>query len=188
MGVETASERVAEMYNRGRFHQQLKSAIACVERFRTRMPSPPSYQFIIDNPYETIEETIQTLELLLELPRPGDNPVYSLMLFPGTELYQQARKDGYLVDVMEQVYKKDWHKHSQPFFQLWLYLYKANLPTPFLRLLLNKSLARLAEGKRTRMWLGKILHFLTASFNSGRGWLIHLHRLWPLSRKRIWEY
>jgi anaerobic magnesium-protoporphyrin IX monomethyl ester cyclase len=188
MGVETASERVAEMYNRGRFHRQLKSAITCVERFRTQMPSPPSYQFIIDNPYETIEETIQTLELLLELPRPGDNPVYSLMLFPGTELYQQARKDGYLVDVMEQVYKKDWHKHSQPFFQLWLYLYKANLPTPLLRLLLNKSLARLAEGKRTRMWLSKILHFLTASFNSGRGGLIHLHRLWPLSRKRIWEY
>ncbi|TEU12715.1 MAG: B12-binding domain-containing radical SAM protein [Anaerolineales bacterium] len=185
MGVETASERVAEMYNRSHFHRQLRSAIACVERFRAQMPSSPAYQFIIDNPYETIEETIQTLELLLELPRPGDNPVFSLMLFPGTELYRQARKDGYLVNVMEQVYKKDWHKHSQPFFQLWLYLYKANLPTPLLRLLLNESLARLAEGKRVRMWLSKVLDFLMASFNSGRGCLIHLYRLWPLGRERI---
>ena len=188
MGVETGSERVAEMYNRSHFHRRLKSAIACVERFRAQMPSPPSYQFIIDNPYETVEETIQTLELLLELPRPGDNPVFSLMLFPGTELYRQAREDGYLVNVTEQVYKKDWHQHSQPFFQFWLYLYKANLPTPLLRLLLNKNLARLAGRKRVRWWLGRVLHFLIASFSSARRWLIHLYRLWPLGRKRIWEY
>lgn len=188
MGVETASDRVAEMYNRGHFHRKLRSAIVCVERFRAQMPSPPSYQFIIDNPYETVEETIQTLELLLELPRPGDNPVYSLMLFPGTELYQQAKKDGHLVDVTEQVYKKDWHEHSQPFFRLWLYLYKANLPTPLLRLLLNKSLARLAERKRVKRWLARVLHFLIASFSPAKGWLLYLHRLWPLGHKRIWGY
>jgi anaerobic magnesium-protoporphyrin IX monomethyl ester cyclase len=188
MGVETASERIAEMYNRGHFHRQLTSAIACVEQFRDQMPSSPSYQFIIDNPYETVEETIQTLELLLELPRPGDNPVFSLMLFPGTELYQQAKEDGYLVDSTEQVYKRDWHEHSQPFFQLWLYLYKANLPTPLLRLLLNRSLARLAEEKGGRGWLGRVLQFLVASFGSARRWLKYLYRLWPLSRRRIWEY
>jgi hypothetical protein len=187
MGVETASERVAEMYNRSHFHRRLRSAIARIERFRTQMPSPPSYQFIIDNPYETVEETIQTLELLLELPRPGDNPVFSLMLFPGTELYQRAREDGYLFDVTEQVYQKDWHEHSQPFFQLWLYLYKANLPTSLLRLLLNKNLVCLCERNRVRRWLN-FLRFAIDFFSSVSRWLAYLHGLWPLSRKRLWEF
>lgn len=142
MGIETASERVAGMYNRGRFHQVVPAAISLVEKYRSRMPSPPSYQFIIDNPYETLDEMLETLRLAVSLPRPWDNPIYSLMLFPGTPLYDRAQRDGFIQDKFSQIYGKNWHDQSRPFFRFWIRLYRANVSPFLLRILLAAWVAR----------------------------------------------
>jgi anaerobic magnesium-protoporphyrin IX monomethyl ester cyclase len=143
MGIETGSERIANMYNRGRFHKAVPAAISLIEKYRSRMPLPPAYQFIIDNPYETLEETLDTLQLAVSLPRPRANPIYSLMLFPGTELYERAQQDGLIEDKFSQIYARNWHDQSKPFFRFWIRLYRAGVFPLLLRALLLPWIARL---------------------------------------------
>lgn len=143
MGVETANARVASIYNRSKKHKVLPKAIALVEKFRSKMNPPPTYQFIIDNPYETIEEMVETLRLAVSFPRPWYNPIYSLMLFPGVPLYHRAMGDGIIKDKYSQIYTRNWRSHSRPFFQFWIRLYHANVPPLILKALLARWIAKL---------------------------------------------
>jgi radical SAM superfamily enzyme YgiQ (UPF0313 family) len=160
MGVETNSERVANMYNRGRLHQAMPAAISLIEKHRSRMSLPPTYQFIIDNPYETLDETLETLQLAVSLPRPWHNPIYSLMLFPGTQLYERARQDGLITDKYAQIYGRNWLDQSKPFFQFWIRLYRANVPPFLLRILLLPWVARLLNSDLANaIWRRRLLRW-----------------------------
>jgi anaerobic magnesium-protoporphyrin IX monomethyl ester cyclase len=153
MGVETGNARIARMYNREKSHAAVQGAISVIEKYRKYMPLPPSYQFIIDNPYETIEESIETLQLAVSLPQPWSNPIYSLMLFPGTPLYEKALSDGLISNKMSEVYGKNWHDQSRPFFQFWIRLYRANVSPLILRLLLAPRLVRLMSNRlANKVW------------------------------------
>lgn len=143
MGVETANARIAEMYNRSREHKVMRKAINLIEKYRPRMSPPPTYQFIIDNPYETVDEMLETLRLACSFPRPWHNPIYSLMLFPGVPLFYKAVKDGLITDKYTQIYGRNWRSQSRPFFQFWIRLYQANITPIFLRILLLPSIARM---------------------------------------------
>ena len=143
MGVETASERIAELYNRSKEHKILPQAIAIVEKYRSKMNPPPTYQFIIDNPYESLNDTLGTLKMAMSFPRPWHNPIYSLMLFPGVPLYDKAMKDGFITDKFTQIYGRNWRSHSKVFFQIWIRLYHANISPIILKLLLQPWIARL---------------------------------------------
>ena len=161
MGVETASERVAGIYNRDRSHRANPAAISLIEKFRPRMKLPPTYQFIIDNPYESLDETVQTLRFAANLPKPWDNPIYSLMLFPGTPLYEKAQSDGLIKDKYSEIYGKDWNDHSKPFFKLWIRLYRANAPRPLLHLLLARWIVRMLSSRLAdSLWRTRFLRWL----------------------------
>jgi anaerobic magnesium-protoporphyrin IX monomethyl ester cyclase len=160
MGVETASERIATIYNRNRFHNALPKAISLLEKYRSSMKLPPSYQFIIDNPYETVEDTLETLRFAVNLRKPWDNPIFSLLLFPGTPLYETAKSEGHVLDKHTQIYGRDWHEHVNPFFDVWVKLYRTNFPRFFLRLLLMPVIARfLASDLLKPFWRGRIFHW-----------------------------
>jgi radical SAM superfamily enzyme YgiQ (UPF0313 family) len=143
MGVETANPRIAEIYNRSREHKVLPKAIDLLEKYRHRMNPPPTYQFIIDNPYETVDEMAETLRLAASFPRPWYNPIYSLMLFPGVPLYDMALNDGIIKDKQNQIYTRNWLSQSSPFFQIWIRLYHANFSPFILRVLLMPWIVKL---------------------------------------------
>jgi anaerobic magnesium-protoporphyrin IX monomethyl ester cyclase len=147
MGVETASEKVAAIYNRSKEHKILPQAIALVEKYRAKMNPPPTYQFIIDNPYETLQDTLATLKMAMSFPRPWHNPIYSLMLFPGVPLYDRAMKDGFIKDKFAQIYGRNWRSQSRVYFQIWIRLYHANVSPVILGFLLNSWIARIATSK-----------------------------------------
>jgi radical SAM superfamily enzyme len=56
----------------------------------------PWYDLIVDNPYETDEDVIDTLMFMSKLPVPFYINLHSLFLFPGTPLYETVKKDGRL--------------------------------------------------------------------------------------------
>jgi anaerobic magnesium-protoporphyrin IX monomethyl ester cyclase len=140
MGVETGHERIADMYGRKSFHRVLANSLALVEKYRSVMKYPPSYQFIVDNPFESTEESLATFRLAVSLPKPWDHPMFSLMLFPGTPLYERAMKEGMILDKYSQIYGRNWHQQSKPYFQFWIRLYRANFPRLLLKLLLRKEI------------------------------------------------
>jgi len=161
MGVETASSRVADLYGRTAQHKALGKAISLIERYRARMSPPPTYQFIIDNPYETFEEALSTLRLAASFPRPWYNPIYSLMLFPGSFLYYRAMTEGILTDKFVQIYSRNWRSQSKPFFQFWIRLYHANVSPRLLKVLLIPGIAKiLGSAGADSIWRMKLIRRL----------------------------
>lgn len=147
MGVETASERIAEMYYRSHAHRVMERAITLVEKYRHLQTPPPTYQFIIDNPWERIDEMLATLRLACSFPRPWYNPIYSLMLYPGVPLYYKAMEEGIIHDKTDQIYGRNWRLQSRPYLQLWIRLYNINMHPLILRFMLIKWIARFFTSK-----------------------------------------
>jgi radical SAM superfamily enzyme YgiQ (UPF0313 family) len=91
MGLQSGSDRVnREVYERrvtaGEF---LAAARAVGEQGLS-----PWYDVILDNPYESEAEVLETIEVLLRAPRPFQLELFSLDFFPGTSLRQRALRDG----------------------------------------------------------------------------------------------
>jgi hypothetical protein len=56
--------------------------------------SMPNYDIIIDNPWETKEEILKTIDLLDCLAPPFSLNIFSLEFFPGTRLYDRALEEN----------------------------------------------------------------------------------------------
>jgi anaerobic magnesium-protoporphyrin IX monomethyl ester cyclase len=96
MGIQTGSSQIVALYERekvGTVEQSLKAA-RILNGYKGRLL--PFYDFIIENPYETREDLLETLKLMIQLPRPYETRVYALSFFPGTPLYEKASADGIL--------------------------------------------------------------------------------------------
>ena len=94
MGIQSGSNRIIGLYNRqrvGNIEQSLKAA-QILNSYKNHLL--PYYDFIVENPYETKEDLLDTIRLLIKLPRPFKIRVYALSFFPGTELYKKAFTDG----------------------------------------------------------------------------------------------
>jgi len=147
MGVQTGSRRVSkEIYHRRISNQQVINAARIINTYRREL-LPPLYDFILDNDYETEADILATLRLILKLRRPYRLQLFSLVLYPGTELYDQAKKDGIIYDDMDQIYRKRYHLRQKTYLNLIFSLVRNNLPTFVLRLLIDKKIVNMLNRK-----------------------------------------
>ena len=87
IGIESGSERIRrEIFGRKDSNGVIKNAMDIMRRYNVR----PYLDFILDNPFETVEDKRQTLDLLLSFPRPFMFYFYSLIYFPKTKMTQLA--------------------------------------------------------------------------------------------------
>jgi len=49
---------------------------------------------MLDNPYESEENILETLQVILEIQKPFQLQLYSLRFYQGTELYYRAKNEG----------------------------------------------------------------------------------------------
>jgi len=114
MGVQTGSEEVNKnIYNRNIKNEQIMKIAKILNKYKHRM-SPPEYQIIIANPYETEEDILATIKLLQELPKPFYLQAFAMVFFPGTEIYHRAKNDGMIkskVDTCYNLYYTDFRNH-----------------------------------------------------------------------------
>lgn len=106
MGIQTGSERAKRLYNRHHSNAQVERAAMLLNEFKDRI-RPPQYDVIIDNPWETEEDLVETLQLLARLPKPYALSLYALTFYPGTELYDRARAEGIVTDDVRDSYNGD---------------------------------------------------------------------------------
>jgi len=101
MGVQSGSEKVLiEVYNRKISLSRIRSAIKDIEAsYMKKYGLMLLLDFIIDNPYETKEDIIQTYKFILNLPPKVTFNVFFLAFFPGTPLYERAVKDGIIKEI-----------------------------------------------------------------------------------------
>lgn len=75
----------------------------------------PQYDIILDNPWETDDDLIETLMFLSKLPTPYRLSLFSLNFYPGTELYRKAKMDCIITDDLKDVYRKHFHRCNKTY-------------------------------------------------------------------------
>ncbi|MBN1232195.1 MAG: radical SAM protein [Candidatus Coatesbacteria bacterium] len=97
MGIQTTSSETEACYERQTGTDRIRKSIQILNTRKEKMLAP-RYHIILDNPWETEEALLTTLETILKLPQPYDTCLSSLTFFHGTPLYERAKKEGLIKD------------------------------------------------------------------------------------------
>jgi radical SAM superfamily enzyme YgiQ (UPF0313 family) len=147
MGIQSGSDHVNfDIYNRKvRFSSVMKAAEIISE---TRVA--PFYEMIVDNPYETEEDEMETINSMAKLKKPYTISLAHLTFFPGTPLAERAIKDNivdpeaYLTRYLLKIEKTYFNKllYMTPYIPRFLvrYLNKPKASRKLIHLLLTNIL------------------------------------------------
>ncbi|AGW12031.1 B12-binding domain-containing radical SAM protein [Megalodesulfovibrio gigas] len=138
MGVQSGSPHIQELFNRSRMNNaKLLEAMHIIHKFRDRL-LPPSYDFILDAPWETDEDRRASLELISRIPKPFRLQPFSLVLYPGTALHEKATAEGLLQNERRDVYSKHYTMRAPSYSNLLISLSKTGkMPAWLLRLAIS---------------------------------------------------
>jgi len=144
MGLQSGSSRVnREIYKRCVSNEEFIEAARLVKRYSI----VGLYDVILDNPYETKKETIMTIKMLLKMPKPYMLQLFSLCLYPGTELYDRALRENLII---EDPTEKNYGKYKPTFLNKLIKL------CPLLPKRVIESFLTHRESKRVRMLINLI--------------------------------
>jgi len=103
MGVQSGSERILKFYKRPTPVPRIEQAAATLAEFADYQINP-SYDIIVDNPVETRQDVIDTLELIYRMKKPFTLNIFSLRVIPNTSLEQQMIAEGFDVEQINENY------------------------------------------------------------------------------------
>jgi len=146
MGIQTGSSRILDMYNRKITNRMVLETSNLLSKFKDKI-TPPVYDIIIDNPFETKEDHIQTFQLLNGLSKPHRLQIFSLVLFPATALYDKSVEEGFITDDKTQIYRKNYHQRKSNYINFLFGLYRQNIPTWILKPLSSKAAVNIFQRK-----------------------------------------
>ena len=144
MGIQTGSERVMRsVYKRPVPISAVIEATQILHSYMERI-LPPQYDLILDNPWETEDDLVATLRLLLKIPKPYGLNLYSLTFFPGTDLYKRAKLEGLIVDDTNEIYRKHYFEFERTYLNGVFILFSIpNIPRWIMVWLLSERMHRL---------------------------------------------
>jgi radical SAM superfamily enzyme YgiQ (UPF0313 family) len=94
IGIQTGSERISrEIYNRKNSNENIIRASEILSKYSKQIV-PTSYDIILDNPWETTDNLIETFSMISRLKRPYVLNIYSLTLYPNTEIFSKAQNSN----------------------------------------------------------------------------------------------
>jgi len=157
LGVQSGSQRVInEVYNRKISLELTRNVIKQVAPYTDTRGLTVIADFIIDNPYETREDIMQTYNFLLDLPPSLKPNLFYLSIYPGTPIYERAKKDGFIKDFDEEIFRSytgsylRYQKNYETFLVLLLRIARLHpklqkIPNWVFRLLGSNPVRRLAS-------------------------------------------
>ena len=91
IGIQSGSKRVRkEVFKRNHSNKNILEQARIFHKYGVSV----RYDFILDNPFESFEESLETIYLMLELPQPFSVNLFSLKYFPNTQIAQMAIDAG----------------------------------------------------------------------------------------------
>jgi radical SAM superfamily enzyme YgiQ (UPF0313 family) len=118
MGIESTERVNKEVYKRNTSNEQI---INVTKILSDKKDLICEYDLIVDNLYETREDLINKIKLVLEISKPYILGLYSLILYPHSPLYEKAKKDGKL-DAKHTRYSKNMSSINNNYFNSLLLL------------------------------------------------------------------
>ena len=95
IGIQSGSQRVRkEVFKRFYSNKKLLEQCHIFHKHGVNV----RYDFILDNPFETFEESLESIYLMLELPQPYSMNLFSLKYFPNTQIAQMAIDAGIITE------------------------------------------------------------------------------------------
>jgi radical SAM superfamily enzyme YgiQ (UPF0313 family) len=165
MGIQTGSSRIQELFNRKQMtNEKILQAVRTINRHKDRM-FPPGYDFILDVPYETERDVIESLQLIARLPKPFELQTFTLVLYPGTKLHAMASKDGLIRDERKEVYDKSYTMRvlEPNYLRLLLALSKGGkFPSRLLKILVGSPLVEILNSRALRPFFRLLFRLLKA--------------------------
>ena len=149
MGIQSGSSRIQELFNRKSMtNDRLMRAVGIINEFRDSM-FPPTYDFILDVPYETDRDVVESLKLISDLPKPYRLQPFTLSLYPGTKLYNMAKQDGLVRDEQREIYSKSYYAiKEENYLNLLIALASGGkFPGLLLKLLISRPVVSVLNGK-----------------------------------------
>ncbi len=145
IGIQSGSPRIyKKLYSRPESLEDIISASRCIKQVARKQNKQilGRYDFILDNPWETEEDVEASIRLCTKLEKPYNLAMFSLTLYPGTELYQKARNEGLITDDLNQVYRSSQLVPKHTYLNGVFVTVSANAPRWVVLLLLWKPLRR----------------------------------------------
>lgn len=105
MGIQSGSEDILKFYERPTPMARIRESTRILNRYRDYM-IPPAFDIILDNPVETVEDNVATLDLLYEMPRPYTLNIFSLRVIPNTALAAAIEARGIHIDDIRTTYTR----------------------------------------------------------------------------------
>jgi anaerobic magnesium-protoporphyrin IX monomethyl ester cyclase len=91
IGVQSGSERVRTgIFKRNYTNRTVLKQAETFHKYGVSV----RYDFILDNPFETFDESLESINLMLEFPQPFSLNLFSLKYFPKTEITSMALAEG----------------------------------------------------------------------------------------------
>jgi len=171
MGIESGSEKVQRLFHRERMsNQRILNAANILNKYKRKMISP-QYDFIVDVPGETTQDKIESIRLISRLPKPYRLQIFSLVLFPGTKLYDMAKRNELILDDRKEVYNRSFNDRSINYLNLLFLIAKyGRLPGWLLRALSNLYLIRVFNSRIGNRVLSKLLPAIKRQLSVIRGY------------------
>lgn len=186
MGIQSINDNInKEVFHRYALKANVVKAVKLLEKYRNRVEL--CFDFILDNPWETEETILESLEFVLSLKQPVSVLIFSLTLYPGTSLHDRGLKEGIIKNEVEDVYKKN-HMilQNNPLNTLFVLYTKMNFSKGAIRWLIkhrNNFIIKKSLSKTTLLWraynyyvgmkdsfkrkdYARVRYFLAAPFNA----------------------
>lgn len=143
MGVESGSPKMQAIFNRKHMpNDKMMNAIRVLNKYRDRM-APPSYDFLMDVPGETDDDRVASLRFIADIPKPYRLQPFTLILYPGTKLHEQAVADGLISNERDEIYNKTYTMREPTYLNLLMALCKnGRFPSPLLKIMLARPALR----------------------------------------------
>ncbi|MBI2508142.1 B12-binding domain-containing radical SAM protein [Candidatus Woesearchaeota archaeon] len=165
IGIQSGSDRLnKEVYNRFITKNQLLKAANTLNKFKDKLTV--MYDVISCNPYESSEDILETIRLVLQIPSPFYLSVNNLIFFEGTPLYRRALQDGFIKQEADSA-------EMLNYWDRWQHI-KLKRKNPYLNLLLN-----LMRGPATKTRFGLMPRSLVAALIKPQRVTYHLKHELP---------
>jgi radical SAM superfamily enzyme YgiQ (UPF0313 family) len=121
MGIQSASADTKKLYRRTHSNRTVLEAVRLIDSYAHKIKRR-QFDIILNNPWESDKDLRSTLRFLTHLPVPYELIIFPLTFYPGTDLWERAKREGLIATGGAELVRVRYHQHKQTFLNSLFFL------------------------------------------------------------------